>query len=284
MSTNTTHLSLAGPPSGGRAAVADLPGGIHIPYVEQGDRDGIPVVLLHGLSDSWRSFEAVLPHLAPHVHAYAISQRGQGDASRPGSYRLEELVADVAGFMDAVGLGAAVLCGHSMGSVVATRFAIDHPERTAGLVVMGGSSTFAHLGLEAMDAELRALAPEDYVDYLRGFQESTLARPIPAEQLEIAVSESAKVSVADLRALLWDTTVADFSGELGKVRAPTRLVWGEYDAICPRSEQDKLLTAIPGAQLSVYVGAGHAMHWEEPERFAAELADFCGEILPAWKG
>jgi non-heme chloroperoxidase len=53
---------------------------------------------------------------------------------------------------------------------------------------------------------------------------------------------------------------------------------GERDAFCSRDEQDGLLAAIAQARLSVYEGAGHAMHWEEPARFAAELARFCDEV------
>jgi pimeloyl-ACP methyl ester carboxylesterase len=257
---------------------AELSGGVRLPYAEQGARDGVPVVLLHGLSDSWRSFEPVLPHLPEAVHAYAVTQRGHGDASRPGCYRLDDLVDDLARFLDAVGLPSAVVCGHSMGSIVATRFAIDHPARTTGLVVMGGAATFAHLGLEGMDDELAALADGEYIDYLRGFQESTLAQPIPAELLETAVSESAKVEIPTFRALLHDVCLVDFASALGAVTAPTLVVWGERDAICPRAEQDALVAAIPCARLSVHRAAGHAMHWEDPVRFAAELADFCQEV------
>ena len=127
-----------------------------------------------------------------------------------------------------------------------------------------------------MNEELAALAAAEYVDYLRGFQESTLARPVPADFLEMVVSESAKVAIPTLRALLDDTCLVDFSSELGTITAPTLLVWGERDAFCPRDEQDGLLAAIARARLSVYEGAGHAMHWEQPERFAAELA-VCAE-------
>ena len=62
---------------------ATLPGRLRIPYVEQGDPAGVPLVLLHGYSDSWRSWEPVLAHLPHTVHAFAITQRGHGDADRP---------------------------------------------------------------------------------------------------------------------------------------------------------------------------------------------------------
>ena len=47
----------------------ELPGGPRLQYVEQGERSGMPLVLLHGYTDSWRSFELVLPYLPPDVRA-----------------------------------------------------------------------------------------------------------------------------------------------------------------------------------------------------------------------
>jgi len=75
----------------------ELPGGPRLQYVEQGDRSGVPMVLLHGYSDSWRSFELVLPHLPPEVRAFAVTLRGHGDAARPADgYRPRDFAADIA--------------------------------------------------------------------------------------------------------------------------------------------------------------------------------------------
>ena len=66
--------------------LVSLSTGVRIEYVEQGnaEADGVPVIFLHGVTDSWRSFERVLPLLPPSIHAFALSQRGHGDSSRPG--------------------------------------------------------------------------------------------------------------------------------------------------------------------------------------------------------
>ena len=60
-----------------------LSNGLRLPYVEQGHAAGVPVVLLHGITDSWRSYECVMPHLPPSMRAFALTQRGHGDADRP---------------------------------------------------------------------------------------------------------------------------------------------------------------------------------------------------------
>ena len=82
-----------------------LSNGVSIPFVEQGSPSGTPVVLLHGITDSWRSFEGVLPHLPRSIHAYALTLRGHGNADRPeAGYTPADFAADVATFMDAVGI------------------------------------------------------------------------------------------------------------------------------------------------------------------------------------
>ena len=66
----------------------------------------------------------------------------------------------------------------------------------------------------------------------------------------------------------------DFSTDLANIAVPTLLVWGDRDAFTGRSEQDELSRAIKTSRLVVYEGAGHSPHWEEPERFAGQVASF----------
>jgi pimeloyl-ACP methyl ester carboxylesterase len=70
----------------------------------------------------------------------------------------------------------------------------------------------------------------------------------------------------------------DFSKELANIKAPTLLVCGDQDAFFTRGDQQALATAIPGARLLVYAGAGHSPHWEQPERFAADLVAFANHV------
>ena len=61
---------------------------------------------------------------------------------------------------------------------------------------------------------------------------------------------------------------------LGRIAAPTLLIWGDQDAFVPESDQETLLATIAGSRLEIYRGTGHAVHWEEPARFAADLVAF----------
>lgn len=254
----------------------ELPTGVTLEFVEQGEPTGVPVLLLHGLSDSWHSYEQVLPHLPEDLRAFALTLRGHGDSSRPeGGYRFEDYAADVAAFMDAFHLEAAVIVGHSLGSSIAQRFAIQHPERTLGIVLIGA---FASLPKSPVARELSDMVStmQDPVDpgFVREFQESTLARPVPQAFFETIVQESLKLPAHVWRAAVAGSLEDDFSGELNKIKAPTLLVWGDQDEMVPRTDQDAQTAVISGSRLVVYPGVGHAVHWEEPERLATDLLSF----------
>jgi pimeloyl-ACP methyl ester carboxylesterase len=124
------------------------------------------------------------------------------------------------------------------------------------------------------DSAISILTDPVNPDFVREFQESTLAQPVPPAFLETVVQESLKVPARVWRAAFEGFLQDDFSSEVQKIKAPTLVVWGDQDAFCPRSDQDTLVRAIAGSQLVVYPGAGHALHWEQPERFAADLVAF----------
>jgi pimeloyl-ACP methyl ester carboxylesterase len=253
-----------------------LRNGVTLPYVAQGDPSGIPVVLLHGFTDSWRSFEGVLRHLPRSIRAYAVTQRGHGDADRPATgYHPDDFVADVVAFMDSVGIESAVVVGHSMGSAIARRFAARHPERVLSLVLMGGFMRFDDKpDLVELCRAVEAL--EDPVDpeFVRQFQLENIARPVPEDWIDMVVGESLKLPARLWREILGELVADDDTGELGRISAPTLVAWGDRDVFALREDQDAIVAAIPGAELVVYRGGGHAFQWEDPFEFAADLSAF----------
>ena len=204
-----------------------IPNGIRLPYVEQGDPASVPVVLLHGVTDSWHSFERVLPHLPQTIHAFALTQRGHGDADRPATgYRTRDFAADVAAFVNALDLAPAVVVGHSMGSTNALRFAIDYPELTRGLVLLGSFSTYRgnRVTMEFWESAVSWLADPIDPSFVREFQESTLAQSVPQAFLDTIVQESLKVPARIWRAAFEGFLEDDFAGELNRIKAPTLIL------------------------------------------------------------
>jgi non-heme chloroperoxidase len=248
---------------------------VRLPVIAHGDPDGVPVVLLHGVSDSNRSFEPVLRQLPAGIRALAVTLRGHGDAPKPdGGYDVGQLARDVVAVLDEAGIGRAVVAGHSMGSIVATRLALDAPERVAGLVLMGAKPTFDDAAIEDLYAEIAAFGDAVDPEWVRAFQLSTLARPVPPAYLDMVVAESLKMPPRVWRALVGPTLQADHTADLARIALPVLLAWGARDEFALRADQDTYLRELPDARLRVYEGAGHAFHWEDPATFARELADF----------
>ena len=122
--------------------------------------------------------------------------------------------------------------------------------------------------------EVAAMADPIDLDLVRAFQASTLAQPVLDEFFRTVVAEGARLPVSIWRAVLKDVAAYDDFAELAQIAAPTILFWGERDGFSTYEQQQELASEIPGAELSVYAGAGHSLHWEEPRRFAADLANF----------
>jgi pimeloyl-ACP methyl ester carboxylesterase len=250
---------------------------VELPYAEQGDPSGVPVLLLHAIADSWHTFELLMAHLPDHIHAFAPTQRGHGDASRPSAgYRVRDFAADLAAFMNEVQLEAAVIVGGSSGGLVARRFAIDHPERTLGLVLLGSPANLRDKpGVQELwNTKISKLSDPIDPGLVREFAASTLAQPVAQAFFETIVEENLKVPAFVWRATFEGLLADDSFGELHSIKAPTLIIWGDQDSILPRSDQEALAAAIPGSRLVVYAGAGHAFYWEEPDRVASDLVAF----------
>jgi pimeloyl-ACP methyl ester carboxylesterase len=245
--------------------------------VEHGEADGVPVVMLHGVTDSWHSFEPVFPHLPPWVRAIAVSQRGHGESEKPATgYRTRDFARDVAHLVDALGLEGVVVVGHSMGTTNGIRFALDYPDKLRGLVLAAAFSRYTDDGPAGQFWHEVVSHLEDPInrEVAVGFQASTVARPVDPAFMDLVVNESMKAPARVWRGAFEAFLENDFAADLGSVSVPTLLLWGDRDEFCTREDQDALLDAIPNCELIRYEGVGHAIHWEQPQRFAADVLEF----------
>ena len=275
----TAESVASGPGAGPTRSRVRLSTGIEVEYVAQGDATGVPVILLHGLTDSLRSYDPLLPHLPASIRAFAISLRGHGDSDRPDSnYAMRDMAGDVVAFMDAMHLDTATIVGHSMGARVAMRLAVDHPGRVRRLVLLAAFAPGpANPALDELRAAVDGLTVEGLPAFARAFQEGTIARPVATTFVATMVGESLKLPPATWRSALAGFLSDDTSSGLATVRMPVLLVWGERDSFVPRRDQDLLRSAFPDARLEVYAATGHAVHWEDPARVARHLLAFLGE-------
>jgi pimeloyl-ACP methyl ester carboxylesterase len=131
-----------------------LPTGVELAYLELGARSGEPVVFLHGITDTSRSFLDTARHLAalrPELRLLALDLRGHGASSMPdpGScrsapercFRVADFAADTIAFLDALVIPSAHLVGHSLGSLTAQEVALQHPERVRRMALIANSAS-----------------------------------------------------------------------------------------------------------------------------------------------
>jgi non-heme chloroperoxidase len=158
---------------------------------------GEPLVLLHGYSDSWRSYLPLMRELPSSMRLVALSQRGHGDSSKPtAAYGTEVMARDLARVMDHLGIARAVVVGHSMGSLVAQRFAQDHADRVSRLVLIGAfASLKGNPGAEALwrDAISTMTDPVPPA-FARDFQSSCRCRRNSCRRLSRRASSSRRMS------------------------------------------------------------------------------------------
>jgi pimeloyl-ACP methyl ester carboxylesterase len=249
--------------------------GVVLDGISRGDTDGLPVVLLHGLTDSWRSFELLLLHLPPRFRVLALSYRGHGDSAKPAAgHDLDQLAADVADALDRAALPQAVVVGHSLGTLVAQRLLATRPDRVSALALIG---TFVAPCRNPVVPELReAFATlADPVDpgFVRAWQESNSAPTVAPAFLAQAVAESGKVPARVWIALADSLAATDLSAAARRLAVPTLIVSGALDAMC-RDDEDWLAAALPQARLVRLPGYGHSPHWEDAAAVAAALVPF----------
>lgn len=118
--------------------------GVKTRYAQAGDPNAPALIMLHGTAGSWETYSATLGAHAARMNCYALDMVGTGLTDKPDHpYHIADYVSHVAAFMDAVGLKTASVMGVSLGSWVAARFALTHPDRTDKLVLVSPAGLFS---------------------------------------------------------------------------------------------------------------------------------------------
>jgi non-heme chloroperoxidase len=248
--------------------------GVSVQYRETGDVDGAPLILLHGFTDSLRSWRPFTDALPPSLRVFAVTQRGHGDAAKTArSHRRADFVADLEALMDDLGLPRAHVCGHCMGGWVARLFALQHPERVLSLTVIAGFDSMA--GHPALGDLLAGLGePGTPLDpgFVRDFQSGTVHEPVPAAFMDTVVAESLKVPPQ-----VWRSAIEGFEEPAASqhiVTTPTLLLAGEKDALFDAAHRQAFARLFRAPVSVVYPGLGHSPHWERPGVLADAVASF----------
>ena len=254
--------------------IVRLSNGITLHYATQGPRTGPAVILIHGYSDSWFSFSRILPLLGSQLRVIAPDMRGHGDSERPlgGGYRIADMADDVIRLMDALNVPMAVVIGHSMGSFVARRVFELAPARVSRLVLIGGALRCDNDGVRDLQRVVNALTDPVDETFVREFQLSTIAAPVPPPFLEAVIANSRRMPARIWKAVIQG--LIEFEPTVLRPEVRTLVLGGRQDAVFSNTEQMVLARQFPRGELHLMDGVGHTLHWEQPQTFVNALTRF----------
>lgn len=267
-----------------------LPDGIDLAYVQWGDPHGMPVVLIHGYTDSALDWVPMVPYLPRHWRLIMPDLRGFGSSSKPACcYNLVDFAYDIKLLLDKLHIQRADIVGFSLGSMVAQRFAETWPASTGRVVLISSTgathSCRAPAELHQFDcgmAQIRAMKAVPAVN--SPFMRSWFGAPTPVDRRLILVErqEAAALPLSSWRTVLEQAlTHPRLRVFLHRLKAPALLIWGSEDPIMSPQDRASLEVALPHAAVRVFAGLGHDVIWERPRAVAGVMVRFLTAASPA---
>jgi pimeloyl-ACP methyl ester carboxylesterase len=259
--------------------------GARLYYYAAGTRGaGVPVVFLHGFPTSSHLWNDVVP-LMPSGHRLVLPDLlGYGRSDRPGNRRVDvrghaERIIEL---FDELRIARACVVGHGLGGGVAQSIAIRYPHRVSHLCLIDSVAFDRWPTLEARIARAalpiaRLLPSAVFMAVLRRDLERGYADPLRAahsieQYLRVFAGPDGRDALtAHLRALNNRETIK-LGRQLGKISAPTSIVWGQHDRTVPVSAGERLRAAIAGATLEVLSDGRHFTPEEAPRQIADAIA------------
>jgi pimeloyl-ACP methyl ester carboxylesterase len=262
--------------------------------------EGPPVVLIHGMVNSSRHWEAVALRLARDHTVVAPDLIGHGDSATPrGDYSLGAHAASIRDLLTAIGIDRASIVGHSLGGGVAMQFFYQFPQRTERLVLVSSGGLGAEVSPLLRSAAvpgfaaLLSLAAHRHV--VRGFAHagarlrergSRTGASLQAVARALRPLEQPGAREAFLQTL---RAVIDAKGQRVSARdrlylldsMPTLIVWGERDRTIPLEHGLATHRAVPHSRFETLPRAAHFPHLEDPDALADVLLDFLATTEPA---
>jgi len=233
------------------------------------------VVLLHGFTNTGRSWDEVIAALPPACFAVAPDIRGHGSSADARPVTLEAVMEDI----EATAREPFTLVGYSMGGRIALHAALNTKDRVRGLILIGASPGLRDAGARAKRrAADERIAKQAERETIAAFADRWARTPVLADQPE-AVRAAVDIDrrrndpaglAAALRGL-GTGALPSLWPRLGELEIPVELIVGERD-VKFRATAEQMVGEMSDARLTVVARVGHAVHWEAPEAVAAVIA------------
>ena len=260
--------------------------GLRVHLRDEGPRDDpLPIVLIHGTSDSlhtWDGWATVLQRQR-RVIRFDLPGFGLTGPNQDNDYSIKRYVSFVAAVLDHLGVQRCVLAGNSLGGQIAWATAVAMPQRVRQLVLVDASGYPVQPNAVPLAFALaRTPGARLALEYLlpRGLVQSSLRKVYgdPSKVTPELVDRYYDMALraGNRRALGYrmDLALVDQSEQIKELSVPTLVMWGGQDPLIPLQAGRQFARDVPGARLVVFEGLGHLPQQEDPLRTVGELQKF----------
>ena len=267
-----------------------LPSGARVHYRNQGQRNGPPLVLLHGSNASLHTWEPWVQQIGDAFHIITVDLPAHGlTGPTPGDdYSQVGMANFVAEFTTAVGIERFALAGNSMGGGVAARFALMHPERLTHLILVDAAGMpaktpsdpglgFRLARMPVVQNVMLYVTPRYLFDegLKKAVVDDALVTPEMVDRYwKLNRREGTRAASLKRFQTPYDTYIQE---NAAKIATPTLILWGASDTLTPRDMGEAYSDAIRGSRLVVFNNVGHIPMEEVPEQSARAVRNF---LLP----
>lgn len=255
---------------------------------------GQPLVLIHGAFVDSHMWEPQIEHFASHYRVLRYDLRGHGKTgpSDLAEYSIDTFADDLAGLLDALEIRNPVVCGLSLGGMIAQSFAVRNPSRIKALI-LADTAVSVSLTLAdkfqryvlfprwAMVLTIRLLSAKNFTRF-----SFWLARATRSEQW-VGQDEATRRYIEECMLQMdEDEYVKVYNAIYGfsllpleNVRAPTLVLNGEHESKSVSRHTEESLRRIPDAEAKVVPGAGHTSNMENPQAFNQLVDQFLNRAI-----
>jgi 3-oxoadipate enol-lactonase len=258
--------------------------GISIRYVDEGPRNGLPIVFIHGFPFSHAMWEGQIAAFGTQYRCIAYDLRGLGESDGGDSqYTIEGHVDDLLGLLDQLNLKKVLPVGLSMGGYITLRALERAQERFLGAVLCDTRSEADTdegkirrvAGMRTVKSEGSRVFADNFIRVV--FAPGSIERtPEAVGKIHDIICRTPPLSIAGTLLALAART--DTTASLSRIALPTLIIVGEEDTLTPPAASHAMLGRIPGSELCLIPGAGHMSNLENPGAFNEALGAFLKKI------
>ncbi len=239
--------------------------GRRLRYLELGEGDNPPVVLIHGFGGDLNTWMFTQPALAESRRAIALDLPGHGGSGKEvGSGSPESLADAIDAVVDGLAVGRIHLVGHSMGGALAALTALRRPERVASLTLIAPAGFGPELNTAFIDGFVRASRRREAIEALNQlvYDPALVSRAMVEEVLRYKRLDGVTAALTTI-AGAWFASgrqALDLTGRIAELAVPVQLIWGRNDRVIPVAHAEALASRWP---VHILDETGHLPHLEK---------------------